>query len=66
MEQQSVFEMAGGADTFRRLVDEFYKRVEADQELRSVFPADLTDGKEGQFLFLLQYFGGPVCSQPFM
>ncbi len=59
MDQQSVFEMIGGTVTFRRLVDEFYKRVEADPDLRSVFPADLTEGKEGQFLFLMQYFGGP-------
>lgn len=58
-EQQSIYRLVGGDATFRRLVDEFYKRVEANPELRAVFPEDLETGKEGQFLFLTQYFGGP-------
>ena len=58
-EQQNVYREVGGDETFRKLVDEFYARIEADPELRAVFPEDLESGKEGQFLFLTQYFGGP-------
>jgi hemoglobin len=57
---QTVYEMIGGEDTFRRLVDEFYARVEQDTVLRPLFPDDLTPGKEWQFLFLMQYWGGPT------
>lgn len=56
----SVFEFVGGEPTFRRLVDVFYARVEADDELRPMFPDDLTPGKHWQYLFLMQFFGGPT------
>ena len=55
---QSLYESIGGDETFQRLVDAFYRRIEADASLRPLFPADLVSGKEGQFLFLTQYFGG--------
>lgn len=55
----SVFEYVGGEVTFRRLVDAFYRRVEEDPLLDALFPAEREDGKEAQFLFLIQYFGGP-------
>jgi hemoglobin len=55
----TVYEYVGGAETFRRLVDRFYARVEADALLRPLFPDDLVPGKEHQYLFLIQYFGGP-------
>lgn len=57
--EPTVYEMVGGAETFRKLVDVFYARVEADSALRSMFPDDLEPGKEWQYLFLLQFFGGP-------
>lgn len=57
--QQTIYEMIGGEATFKRLVDEFYARVEADEELRAIFPDDLEPGKKWQFLFLMQYWGGP-------
>ena len=64
MSQQTVFQQIGGFPTFERLVNEFYSRIEADPELRKVFPPDLEEGKQGQSLFLVQYFGGPgVYSQ---
>ena len=44
--------------TFRRLVDAFYRRVEADTFLRSVFPADRA-GQGGTVPLPTQYFGGP-------
>jgi hemoglobin len=56
---QSLYDAVGGDATFQRLVDTFYRRIEADPVLRPLFPADLAPGKEGQFLFLTQYFGGP-------
>jgi hemoglobin len=58
-DEPSIFELAGGAPAFSRLVDAFYTRVEQDPLLRPMFPADLGPGKEHQRLFLIQYFGGP-------
>ena len=56
---RSLYEQVGGDPTFRRLVDAFYARVERDPLLRPIFPPDLGPGKEGQFMFLTQYWGGP-------
>ncbi len=56
----TIYEIAGGAAVFRRLVDEFYARVAADPRLRPMFPDDLEPGKQWQVLFLTQYFGGPT------
>ena len=55
----SIYDFAGGDPTFRQLVDVFYAKVEADDLLRTLFPDDLEPGKNWQFLFLTQYFGGP-------
>lgn len=57
--EQSIYEMIGGAETFRKLVDTFYAKVEADDDLRAIFPEDLEPGKEWQYLFLMQRWGGP-------
>ncbi len=58
-DRPSIYEQIGGAPTIRRIVEIFYARVERDPLLRPMFPADLEPGKEHQFLFLCQYFGGP-------
>lgn len=50
--------MVGGEPTFKRLVDLFYAKVEADPVLRPMFPDDLEPGKRYQYLFLMQLFGG--------
>jgi len=55
----TVYELVGGDATFHRLVDAFYRRVEEDPLLDALFPAEREPGKEAQFLFLTQYFGGP-------
>jgi len=55
----NVYEAAGGEPVFRRLVDIFYAKVEQDALLRSVFPPDVSAGKRRQYLFLMQYWGGP-------
>jgi len=59
MSEPTIYEQIGGEETFRRIVDIFYARVEADPRLRHLFPRDLEPGKEHQRLFLMQYFGGP-------
>ena len=56
---ESVYEAVGGDEFFRRLVETFYLKVEADAVLRPLFPPSLDDGKEKQYLFLRQYWGGP-------
>ena len=56
---RSVFEMAGGEQPFRALVDAFYGKIAADPVLRPMFPDDLEESKRWQFLFLIQFFGGP-------
>lgn len=58
--ETTIYDQVGGAETFRRLVDSFYARVEQDPLLRPLFPADLEPGKLHQTLFLIQYFGGPA------
>lgn len=55
----NVFEAAGGEPAFRRLVDIFYAKVEQDDVLRAIFPDDIEAGKRWQYLFLMQYWGGP-------
>jgi hemoglobin len=57
--EQTLYEMVGGEPTFKRLVEVFYARIEADEALRPMFPADLEPGKRWQYLFLMQLFGGP-------
>lgn len=57
---KTVYDQIGGDEAFRRLVDAFYARVEQDPVLRPLFPADLAEGKEYQYLFLSQYWGGPA------
>ncbi|MBZ0291549.1 MAG: globin [Anaerolineae bacterium] len=61
--EQTLYDLVGGDATFRKLVDVFYARVEADEVLRPIFPDDLEAGKEWQFLFLTQFFGGPARYQ---
>lgn len=62
-DRRTLYERVGGEDTFRRLVDAFYARVEADPVLRPLFPDDLEPGKRWQRLFLIQYWGGPAAYQ---
>ncbi len=57
--QYTIYDLIGGESTIRQLVDHFYARIEADPDLRRIFPDDMEDGKRGQFLFLCQFFGGP-------
>jgi hemoglobin len=56
----NVYEAAGGAETFKRLVERFYARVAGDALLRPIYPdEDLSGATERLTLFLIQYWGGP-------
>lgn len=57
---QSFYDAVGGAETFRRLVSEFYAGVATDPVLRPLYPdEDLTAARERLTMFLSQYWGGP-------
>ncbi len=56
----TFYQAVGGEETFTRLVHRFYAEVEADPELRRVYPSrDLGPATEHLRLFLMQYWGGP-------
>jgi len=58
--QVTVYEAAGGAETFKILVERFYAGVASDPVLRRVYPEeDLSGATERLTLFLIQYWGGP-------
>jgi hemoglobin len=60
MLNRSLYELAGGEETFRRLVQRFYSRVADDPILRRVYPEeDIGPATERLTLFLIQYWGGP-------
>lgn len=63
-DEHTIYKLVGGDATFRKLVDVFYARVDADEVLRPMFPDDLEVRKEWQFLFLTQFFGGPARYTP--
>ncbi|GEL06755.1 globin [Salisediminibacterium halotolerans] len=47
-----------GEENLHKLVDQFYDRVSADDELTELFPDDLTETRRKQKQFLTQFFGG--------
>src|SRR5712691_7494393 len=56
----TVYEAAGGDETFKTLVKRFYAGVASDPLLRPIYPeADLAGATERLTLFLIQYWGGP-------
>jgi hemoglobin len=58
---ESVYELVGGEQTFRTLVDRFYQGVAVDPLLRPLYPEDdLGPAAERLRLFLIQYWGGPT------
>jgi hemoglobin len=56
--QPALLQRIGGREVIERVVEEFYRLVEADPELRPLFPEDLAAGREKQALFLEQWLGG--------
>lgn len=60
-QQQSFYDQVGGHETFRALVQEFYRGVARDPELRALYPEDdLRPAEERLRMFLEQYWGGPT------
>lgn len=57
--EQSMYELMGGADTISRIVESFYNKVQADPLIGPLFPPDITPVMEKQVMFLSQFFGGP-------
>jgi hemoglobin len=55
----TLFEAFGGHDGVDALVEEFYRRIEADPGIRPVYPADLEPGKMKLKLFFEQWLGVP-------
>ncbi|HEY3503911.1 MAG TPA: globin [Actinocatenispora sp.] len=56
----TFYDAVGGAETFRRLVDEFYAGVAVDPILRPLYPEeDLGPAADRLRMFLEQYWGGP-------
>lgn len=54
------YEMIGGAEFLGRLVDIFYDLVKQHPDLAPIFPEDLTETRNKQFMFLTQFLGGPT------
>ena len=59
VDARTVFDAAGGSETFERIVDRFYQGVASDPVLRPLYPNDLEASRRHLTLFLIQYFGGP-------
>jgi len=56
----SFYDEVGGAETFGKLVHEFYAGVATDAPLRALYPEeDLGPAERRLRMFLEQYFGGP-------
>jgi hemoglobin len=57
----TLFDWAGGAEAFRRLMDAFYDRVESDDLLRPFFPGDVgEDHRDHVSHWWAEVFGGPA------
>jgi hemoglobin len=60
-DRQTLYDRAGGTPFFEALVGRFYEGVEADPDLRPVYPEpDLAGARHRLTLFLIQYWGGPT------
>jgi len=57
----TLYEWAGGAEAFRRLIDAFYDRVERDDLLSPLFPGGVTEEHRAHVtLWWAEVFGGPA------
>ena len=55
----TVFDRVGGSEWFYQLLEFFYEDVIRRDEIRGLYPDDLTDSKKNTADFLIQYWGGP-------
>ena len=59
-EPLSFYDAVGGADTFRKLIAGFYRRVPDDPVLGPMYPPGEFEAAEDRLrMFLEQYWGGP-------
>jgi hemoglobin len=57
----TLYEWAGGAEAFRRLLDAFYDRVEADDLLSPLFPGGVSEQHRADVtLWWSEVMGGPA------
>jgi hemoglobin len=57
----TLYEWAGGAEAFRRLIDAFYDRVERDDLLGPLFPGGVTESHRAHVTaWWCEVFGGPA------
>ena len=56
---ESLYERIGGSERIHAVIWRFYELVEADAELRAIYPDDLAPGREKLALYLEQWLGGP-------
>jgi len=60
--QATFFEVLGGVEKVRELVERFYDIMDSDPKaagIRALHPADLTSSREKLFMFLTGWSGGP-------
>ena len=60
--KSTFFELLGGTERVRELVETFYDIMDADPQaktIRALHPADLTASREKLFMFLTGWTGGP-------
>ena len=60
---QSHYDRLGGEVVVRKLVDQFYDRMECQPEyndIRKLHPEDMTDSRRKLFMFLSGWMGGPA------
>ena len=55
----TVYDRVGGSEWFYQLLEFFYEDVIRRDEIRGLYPDDLTDSKKNTADFLIQYWGGP-------
>jgi len=60
MTDPTLFEWAGGASAFRRLIDAFYDRTESDELISPLFPGGVSEDHRAHVtLWWIEVFGGP-------
>ena len=60
--QPTVYDMIGGADKLRAMVDRFYDLMDLEQEfavIRALHPASLSGSRDKTYWFLSGWSGGP-------
>ena len=57
--ETSPIEALGGEQKLNQLVDAFYKHIAEHDDVRHLFPSDLSETAYKQKKFLTQFFGGP-------